>query len=195
MKKLLQGLRWFWTKFPFAPLLVLVLALQIIEEAYPFSHFPMYQRFDEQATYLFITNEADTPVPLQTHFSYKASRVKKNFKSALRKVAESHGRKLETATEADMREAGDKVLRELFKKANPRKLAPIAAQEVKLWHGIVTLKDGKMLDERMFLAARPVDRAALEAAAAAGKGESSSTGDEGEDPGADTDSDSPEDTE
>lgn len=170
MKKVLHALRWFWTRFPFAPLLVLVLALQVMEEFYPFSHFPMYQRFDEEATYLFITNELDEPLPLQTHFSYKASRVKKNFKSRLRKVAEWNGRKLETATQGDMRAAGAIVLDNLFERAlhnSPHKLATIQGQSVRLWHGTLRLnKDDSLDDDRFLLAERAVDPAAIQQAMA-----------------------------
>ena len=173
MKKLVDGLRWFWTQFPFAPLLVLVLGLQLIKEFYPFSHFPMYQRFDEQATYLFITNEKDEPLPMQTHFSYKGARLKKSFKNSLREVAEDHGRKLETATEADMEAAGTDVLKDLYKRAlktDARKLKSMDATEVKLWHGLITLKNDKFIDEKKELARLTVNRGEIEAAAAAKAG-------------------------
>lgn len=169
MKKIAQGLRWFWTQFPFAPLLVLVLALQLMEEFYPFSHFPMYQRFDEAATYLYLTNEKDEPIPMQTHFSYKGARLKKSFKNSLRDEAKKHDRKLETATEADMKAAGEEVLRELYKRAlktDARKLQKIPGSEVRLWHGLMTLKDDKFIDEKVELARMTLDRGEIDAAAA-----------------------------
>jgi hypothetical protein len=169
MSKILQGLRWFFTRVPFAPLLVLVLFLQIVEEFYPFSQFPMYQRFDEQATYLFVTNGKDEIIPVQKHFSYGTSRVKKSFKNSLRDEAKKHGRKLETATEEDMKAAGADVLKDLYKlalKKDARKLKSIQGDEIKLWHGLITLENDKFSDKQVELASLKLDRAKIDEEAA-----------------------------
>ncbi len=48
-------------------------------EWYPFSDFPMYSDFEEQAYYVYVTDRDDKPVPIAATFGIAPSDVKKAY--------------------------------------------------------------------------------------------------------------------
>ncbi len=73
------GWRAFW-RHPLTPLLVLGLALQLVREEYPFTHYPMYSRpAAEPNGYYYITDAGGDPLPVTWHTGMTPSRVGKQF--------------------------------------------------------------------------------------------------------------------
>jgi hypothetical protein len=93
-------------------------------EWYPFSNFPMYSDFEEQAYYVYITDRDDKPVRLGETFGMAPSDVKKTYDQRLKKEvqrlkeeARAHGqkysRKIIDMTAEECRPVGDATLRDL----------------------------------------------------------------------------------
>lgn len=68
----------------FLLLLALVLLSQTVREWYPFSHYPMYSGFPEQANYVYLRKADGDPVPIGRALGTDGSAVKKMFRSHVR---------------------------------------------------------------------------------------------------------------
>ena len=83
-------------KVPFLSVILIAVLLQILGEAFPFSHFPMYSRLDDTTHYYFVTNSRNELVN-QRMFRTRAAKMKKIFTSLKASEAEQDG--LESAGE------------------------------------------------------------------------------------------------
>ena len=54
-----------WFRPPFPAMLLLVLALYLIREEFPFSNFPMYSNISEEADVTFVTDQNNQPLPMK----------------------------------------------------------------------------------------------------------------------------------
>ena len=106
-------------RLPFWEVGLMVLALWLIKEWYPFSHFPMYSDPDPEADYYFLADEHGDPIPMLTLFNTRTARAKKVYRSYLTNVAEAAGRKRYSATASDKEEAAVRTIRFLFEQARP----------------------------------------------------------------------------
>lgn len=64
-------------------------ALWLAGEEYPFSTFPMYDNFEDRATYFYVTAGDGRPVPLDLALGQRTSELKKRFERELRAERES----------------------------------------------------------------------------------------------------------
>ena len=72
---------------PFAPLLLLTAACLLIEEQYPFSHFPMYSRFSAGTYYVYLGDGAGRPLPSYTTVGVSTATLKKMYDKELGREA------------------------------------------------------------------------------------------------------------
>jgi hypothetical protein len=102
-----------WEKLPFPQMTVLVLALFIIKEQFPFSNFPMYSNISEEADVVYVTNQKDEPLAMKALFRTSSGTSKKKFNTELKKLTNPHGRDSEHATPEELQQAGQIVLSSL----------------------------------------------------------------------------------
>jgi hypothetical protein len=79
-----------WSAIPFKFLIGMTLVLAVVKEWYPFSHFPMYSSFEDYTYYVFVTDEHDRPVAVESLYGIRTSVLKKVYQRELRKLAKNH---------------------------------------------------------------------------------------------------------
>ncbi len=89
---------------------LLVLALYLIREEFPFSNFPMYSNISEEADVVFVTDQNDQPLPMKALFKTSSATSKKMYKKELAEITNPLGRDSELATAEERRQAGAEVL-------------------------------------------------------------------------------------
>ncbi len=106
-------LRRVWRWIPFPAMTLLVLALYLIREEFPFSNFPMYSNISEEADVMFVTDDKDQPLPMKALFKTSSATSKKMYKSELAEITNPQGRDSEQATAEERQQAGTKTLDKL----------------------------------------------------------------------------------
>lgn len=148
----------FWRAVPFRAMLLLVLFLFFVKERYPFSNFPMYADLDEEASILYITDQADQALPMASVFRTGSGTSKKMFKKELNVVTKTAGRKLENATAEDRAAAGHAVMTTILERLRPNRM-PAAVSHLRLYRKIFRLQDGGLAHlEPERLVERPVPK-------------------------------------
>ncbi len=140
--------------FPLKRCLLLVFALHLIGEYFPFSHFPMYSGISDNAYHFYLTDENDKPIPMLTAFGVRTAQASKIYRTRLRVVTDREGRDWWEATAEDEREAGNFVLESLF----PRLVADQThwmSEEVQLHRVDLLLEDGEFRRERRLISSLP----------------------------------------
>ena len=89
---------------------ILVVALLLIGEQFPFSYFPMYSSFDPEADYYYVTDTEGRPYACVEIFGTSTANVKKMYRARLRESVGKRGAREADATEAERREAGEEML-------------------------------------------------------------------------------------
>ena len=107
---LVSRLNAFWRWLPFPEMTVLVLALFIIKEQFPFSNFPMYSNINDEADVVYVTNQNDEPLAMKALFKTSSGTAKKSFNTELKKLTNPHGRPSEEATPLERAQAGKTLL-------------------------------------------------------------------------------------
>ena len=88
---MIARLQAFWHRLPFRHLTVLVIALLVIKEQFPFSNFPMYSNFDSEADVVYIANQNGDPLAMDEVFRSGSSTAKKAYKKELGKLTKAAG--------------------------------------------------------------------------------------------------------
>lgn len=99
-----------WQRLPFRAMTLLVLALYLIREEFPFSNFPMYSNISEEADVTFITDQNDRPLAMKALFKTSSGTSKKMYKKELGTLTNRQGRDSEHATAEERAKAGQAVL-------------------------------------------------------------------------------------
>jgi hypothetical protein len=143
---------------PFRDVATVVVALYFIGERFPFSNFPMYSNFDEEARVVFVTDESGGVLPIKQLFRRASSSSKKMYKARLNRICRENGTGPDDASEDDRRAAAAWVLDELLKLKRPRSFEELTAGKAKLQLGIerIILEDGTIRRERTVLAEKPL---------------------------------------
>ncbi len=102
-----------WQNIPFRPMTLLVLALFVIKERFPFSNFPMYSNIDDKADVVFVTDQNDKPLPMKAVFKTSSGSSKKMLNTEIKKLTNPKGRDSADATPEELRTAGLAVLETL----------------------------------------------------------------------------------
>jgi len=103
---------------PFVATLAVAIFLQIVEEQFPFSQFPMYSGFSNETTVIYLTDVNETLIPVHPYFRLSSAKVKKTFNTELKKICRQKGYSESEATPEDLTAAGNLTLSHLVR--NPR---------------------------------------------------------------------------
>jgi len=118
---------------------VLCLAWQ---ENFPFSHFPMYSRMDDNTNYIYITDSQDRPLPIATLTSHRTGKLKKIYQSHLndaRDEIRARGGKFtgfSQMTLEERRPAGEKTLAWIYENTGPMGQRNLAAVRPLRFHQV-----------------------------------------------------------
>jgi hypothetical protein len=111
-----QRLASWWRAVPCKLLWALVAACALLQEWYPFSHFPMYSNFEPFTYYVYAADGDDQPVPLATAFGIRSANLKKIYDRELRRLAKGKPRGMKSLTLEERGVAGKYALE--FLRAN-----------------------------------------------------------------------------
>ena len=89
---------------------VLVIALLLIGEQFPFSYFPMYSSFDPEADYYYVADPTGQPYACVEIFGTSTANVKKMYRARLRELVGRRGALENDATDAERRAVGAAML-------------------------------------------------------------------------------------
>jgi hypothetical protein len=127
----MQILLQLWRRLPFPTMTVLVIALLVIKEQFPFSHFPMYGNMSEEADVIFITDQADKTLAMKPLFGTGGAATKKRYEAELGVLTKKDGRDSEQSTLAERQTAGSIELTGLMRKLK-RENVPAGTKELRL---------------------------------------------------------------
>ena len=145
MPDFLSRCRSWWLRLPFRHMTALVIALYVIKEQFPFSNFPMYSNFDNEADVVFVTDQADQPVPMDRVFRTGSAATKKVYKGELATLVNPQGRDTNDATLEERSKAGAVVLKGLKKRIKDGSLAE-GTTGLKLYRRTFRLEDDEFHD-------------------------------------------------
>ncbi|MCB1226231.1 MAG: hypothetical protein KDK99_10505 [Verrucomicrobiales bacterium] len=141
------SLRQFWLWLPFPAMTLLTVFLFFVKEEFPFSNFPMYSNFDNEADVLFVTDQTDAPVPMDRVFRTGSAATKKTYKGELARLVNPEGRDTKDATAAERSAAGQVVLQSLKKRIKAGTL-PEGTTALRLFLRTFRLEDGVFHDDQ-----------------------------------------------
>jgi len=142
----MKALLTFWERLPFKHMTVLVVALFVIKEQFPFSNFPMYSNFDSEADVVYIADQNGSALAMDEVFRSGSSTAKKAYKKELGKITNAQKRDSKQATPAERAQAGAIVLGDWHANMKRERL-PKGTTAVRLYRRTFELKDGKLGDD------------------------------------------------
>lgn len=143
---MIDRLRAFWLWLPFRHMTALVVALFVIKEQFPFSNFPMYSNFDNEADVVYIADQNGKPVSMDEVFRSGSSTAKKAYKKELGKLTSKDKRDTRDARAPERAAAGRIVLDDWYANMRRNRL-PAGTTAVRLYRRTFELKDGKLGDD------------------------------------------------
>lgn len=90
-------------------------ALLLIGEQFPFSYLPMYSSFDPRADYYYVTNAGGEPYACVARFGTSTANVKKMYRARLRALVGRRGAEEDDATPAERERVGEEMIAYLRK--------------------------------------------------------------------------------
>ncbi len=149
-----SGQSWFarLRRHPVFPLILFVLACQIIRDNYPFSHYPMYSRpSTKPLPFQYLADANGKPLPVVWHTGFTPSRVGKKFGThkqelhdAELKAAKRENR--EPRPEVEFKaESARLVLAFLREQSLKRKKHRQLPEDIQLRESTVWVEDGKLV--------------------------------------------------
>ncbi|MCB1098334.1 MAG: hypothetical protein KDN22_22365 [Verrucomicrobiae bacterium] len=151
-----------WQRIRHAPLalmVAMVVGLYLIGDEYPFSNYPMYSNFDEEALVFFISDENGIPLKMRDVFDKSSSDAKKIYKNHLRRLAKDAKIPDDQEPSLTLKQAAGRSVLDQFLTQHKRpdfadQLADHTALQAHLRR--VWLEDGKFHDEFTLLAEEPL---------------------------------------
>jgi len=143
---------------PLLSLALIVAALAVIGDEFPFSNFPMYANFDEEAQVLFITDENGTPFAMKRLFKRSPSSAKKIYKAYLEDACAASGIRAADAGAEEQGRAAEKVLDKLLTQHKRDKFdeATAGARSLQLRLRRIRLRGDVFEDTSVVLAEAPL---------------------------------------
>ncbi len=136
----------------------LCVALTILNFAardnYPFSHFPMYDRFTDHTFYVYVGDRDGQPVPVQELTSIRTSRLKKPYDKDLDQIRKGLGKRKRELSVAERGPAGERALLQLYRSSSEVAQAQLAElSPLRLYHVDIYMRDGEIVEEEPALIA------------------------------------------
>jgi hypothetical protein len=144
---MIARLQAFWKHLPFRHMTVLVIALFVIKEQFPFSNFPMYSNFDSEADVVYIADQNGQALAMDEVFRSGSSTAKKAYKKELGKLTKAAGNRDSNDANAQERmAAGAIVLGDWHAIIKPKNVPP-GTTAIRLYRRTFELKDGRLGDQ------------------------------------------------
>jgi hypothetical protein len=121
---------------------VVLVICWVVKDNYPFSHFPMYDKFPDHTFYIFLKDGEDKPVPLQVVTGTRTSTFKKPYDKALNRVRKDLKKRKRELTVAERESSGLDALTQLYNNAPDevkRKLEELSP--LRLYHAEVDMTE------------------------------------------------------
>lgn len=143
-------------RIPFRFCLLVVLALHLIGEEYPFSPFPMYSNFHNDARVVWIADQDGHPLATSDHFGLRASTIKKVLDQRARELAGDHLKRSQPVPSEDEleRQAAVLVLEELWTDRRPERLERAGVTSLQLMEQTIWFADDRLQETEQVLAVR-----------------------------------------
>lgn len=122
---------------PLKVMLVLVIWCSVVQENYPFSHFPMYSKFLPSTYYVYLADKNGDSIPMLSLTGMLTSLLKKIHKHEERLHKKKIDKRISDFTWEDRREPGEAALRFVFANLSPearKKLAPYRPLRLRYVH-------------------------------------------------------------
>jgi hypothetical protein len=119
-----------WERLPFRAMALLTALLLFLKEEFPFSNFPMYANFDEEADVVFVTDQNNAPVAMEPLFGTGSAGTKKRYEAELASLCNKAKRDTEHSTPEERKQAGATELAGLVKRLK-RKVLPAGVTELR----------------------------------------------------------------
>jgi hypothetical protein len=143
--RLVRSSKLFWV-------FVIVIGLQIVGEVFPFSRFPMYASFDDEATVIYVTDASGEPLPIRRLFQTQSSNAKKIYKSELRALSRAKGLTLDRVNPELKQAAAETTLSRLWSRRTDA--ARQVAQPIELWQATLSISGREFVRSDEKLAAK-----------------------------------------
>lgn len=155
------GLLW---RIPFRLCLLVTLLLHVIGEEYPFSDFPMYSNFQNDARVAWIADQDGKPVASSEFFGLRVSTIKKILDRRMRDLArEGRERDGQAPPEDELaRQAAALVLEELWQERRSNRLEAAGITEIRLMEQEIRFADNLLHETERLLAVRELPAAGPE---------------------------------
>lgn len=140
-----------WLK-RFGLMLAAVVISLLVRENYPFSHNPMYSKFDPYTYFLHVTDENDNVLFFREEFGFSAIRLKKVFSTKFKQVRKDPAT-ADLSREEHWRIAGEGTLEQYHRQRHPRTENPTQYKILKLVRTDIELGEGKV-DEKVTVIAQ-----------------------------------------
>lgn len=162
----LSFLKRLWQVFPLRLTLALIVVMWIVEENYPFSHFPMYSNFTEYDYVVFVADQNSDPLPLEyISLGTRTARLKKNYNGHINAVCKANKNpdggtpRKQDLTVEQRRPAGEKSLTWLWNTIQSKSTDRLeGVTELQIYQIPIYVKDGHMVPpEPEFIASIKID--------------------------------------
>jgi hypothetical protein len=111
---------------------------------YPFSSFAMYSRLDDEATYIYLTDENESPLSTYERAGLSAAKVNKMFHSALREVCQRDRLRITRAPPKAKQEAVGELMRTLRRTNRDTGLSEFPPK-VRVVQVVIEIRDGRLV--------------------------------------------------
>ena len=151
-------------KHPASLLVWFCLISLIVQEQYPFSHYPMYSGWSDRTHYFYIADE-EGPIKAKLVFKVSVPRTKKLYGGIIKKIEQERGVDHDELTEADFAEAGRRLLKKLRDEAPPQrreKYAKIIDGELSLVRVEIIRDDKEFITEKKTVVTTGADNQIIE---------------------------------
>jgi hypothetical protein len=166
MRALLSHASNLWRRLPFRHVLLVTVFLSLWSDddwgqQYPFTDFPMYSHLDAEADVLYVTDQADQPLPFHTLFGTHLSTQKKHFIGELADICNPQGRDTRDALPAERQTAGAKLAAKLMPRLK-RDRVPPGVETLRFYYKVFRAGDDRIIeDPPQLVAEQPLPSAAL----------------------------------
>ncbi len=133
-----EAVQAFLRRVPYKGVVLIALGMQLIQECYPFSHFPMYSSLSRNTDYFYVTDGADRPLPTKRIFGIQTEWVKKIYNT---RRQQADGQKHSAAAAQAGRDTLVYLLARIATKPEGQALAQSGLKLVRV---AVVLQDGRI---------------------------------------------------
>ena len=138
------------------PLLLLTAICLLVQEQFPFSHFPMYSSFTDKTFYVHLADGSGEAIATPVSTGLRSSQLKKVYEQELMKEKKRPGRSRHASpTLEEKRRAGERVLATLRSSQWVRRRRSKFPQVVQLYEVTIRLRQNRLEKESVLIAQSP----------------------------------------